>query len=244
MRYRLTIEYDGTPFVGWQRQQAPDSVQQVLEEALAVALRHPVVLFGSGRTDAGVHAWGQVAHFDTDAVLDGERLRESVNALVRPHPIVIRSAEPVPDTFHARTSARQRTYVYVIQNTPHPPALDRDRVWHVRAPLDAAQMQRAGDMLIGKHDFSTFRAAAFQAKSPVKTLDELRVEREGDRILITARARSFMHHQVRNIVGSLVSVGSGRWTIADFEDAFRACDRKRGGETAPARGLYFIGVRY
>ncbi len=244
MRYRLTIEYDGTPFVGWQRQQAPNSVQQVLEEALAVALRHPVVLFGSGRTDAGVHAWGQVAHFDTDKAVDAARLRESLNALVRPWPITIRAAEPAPDAFHARTSAKQRTYVYVIQNTLFPPALDKDRVWHVRAPLDARTMQQAGDLLIGKHDFSTFRATACQAKSPVKTLDELRVERSEDKILITLRARSFLHHQVRNIAGSLMYVGCGRWTIADFERAFRACDRTKGGETAPAQGLYFVGVRY
>lgn len=244
MRYRLIIEYDGTPFVGWQRQQAPNSVQQVLEEALATALRHPVVLFGSGRTDAGVHAWGQVAHFDTPAVLDEDRLRESVNALVRPHPITVCAVAGVSDTFHARTSAKQRTYTYVIQNTPYPPSLDKNRVWHVRAPLDAQKMQQAGDILIGKHDFSTFRATACQAKSPVKTLDELMVQRTGDKVLITVRARSFLHHQVRNIAGSLMYVGCGRWTIADFEKAFRACDRTKGGETAPPQGLYFVDVRY
>lgn len=244
MRYKLLIEYDGTLFVGWQRQQNPASVQQVLEEALAVALRAKTTLFGSGRTDAGVHALGQAAHFDAEKAVDVGKLRESLNALVRPWPIAVRDIQPVSDTFHARFSARQREYLYLIQNTRFPPALTASRVWWVVHPLNAERMQEAGNLLLGKHDFSTFRATACQAKSPVKTLDFIEVGRQEEMVSVRVRARSFLHHQVRNIVGSLVCVGTGKWSVGDFRKAFEKRDRTAGGETAPACGLYFVSVRF
>ncbi len=244
MRYKLTVEYDGTPFVGWQKQEGCLSVQSVLEKAVSIAVREPVDVQGSGRTDAGVHAVGQVAHFDCATEQNVYKLRESLNALVRPHPISIKSVEPVSDDFHARFSARQREYLYKIQNTRFPPALDHQRVWWFVHPLDEVKMQQAADLLIGKHDLSTFRASQCQAKSPVKTIDELTVSREGDFVLIRIKARSFLYHQVRNIAGSLAYVGCGKWTVDDFKHAFQACDRTKGGETAPASGLYFISVRY
>lgn len=244
MRYKLTIEYDGTPFVGWQKQENRLSVQGVLEKAISVAVREPVDVQGSGRTDAGVHALGQVAHFDCSTEQNTYKLRESINALVRPHPISVKEIDLVPDDFHARFSARQRSYLYKIQNTRFPPALDRNRVWWFVHPLDEIKMQQAANLLIGKHDLSTFRAAQCQAKSPVKTIDSLTVSREGNFILIQIKARSFLYHQVRNIAGSLAYVGCGKWTVEDFKEAFEACDRKRGGETAPAQGLYFVSVCY
>ena len=244
MRYKLTLEYDGTPFCGWQRQQSQSSVQETLEKALKTALRHSVELVGSGRTDTGVHALGQVAHFDTDTPADPYKLRESLNALVRPNPISVREIEPVSEDFHARFSAKQRAYLYRIQNTRFPPALENNRVWWFVHPLDEEKMQRAAQMLIGKHDLSTFRAAGCQAKSPLKTIDEINIVRKGDEVQVEIKARSFLYHQVRNIVGSLVYVGCGKWSIDDFESAFKACDRTRGGETAPAHGLYFMSVKY
>ena len=244
MRYKLLIEYDGTPFVGWQRQQDQLSVQEVLEKALSVAVREKIEIQGSGRTDTGVHALGQVAHFDTIQPVDLYKLRESINALVRPHPISIKEIKLVSDDFHARFSAKQRTYLYQIQNTRYPPALDKNRVWWFVHPLDEIKMQEAADLLIGKHDLSTFRASQCQAKSPVKTIDEIQIIRTNENVLIQIKARSFLYHQVRNIVGSLVYVGCGKWTVRDFEKAFRACDRKKGGETAPACGLYFVSVQY
>ena len=244
LRYRLTIEYDGTPFCGWQRQSGQTTVQEVLEVALQTALRQPIELVGSGRTDTGVHALGQVAHFDTDVTVDTYRLRESLNALVRPHPISVLGIEVVPDTFHARFSAKQRAYLYRIQNTRFPPALNRDRVWWYVHPLNESAMQEAANLLIGKHDLSTFRASGCQAHSPVKTIDTITIRRTGVEVCITIKARSFLYHQVRNIVGSLVYVGCGKWSVADFESAFQSRDRKRGGETAPACGLYFISVDF
>ena len=217
MRYKLTIEYDGTPFCGWQKQQGQLTVQEVLEKAISTAVRESVDLQGSGRTDTGVHALAQVAHFDCQTEQDLYKLRESLNALVRPYPISVRAIESVSDDFHARFSAKQRSYIYKIQNTKFPPALNTNRVWWLTYPLDIERMQRAADMLIGKHDLSTFRAAGCQAKSPVKTIDEIQVEREGDFVLVYIKAKSFLYHQVRNIVGSLAYVGYGKWTIDDFE---------------------------
>ena len=244
MRYKLTIEYDGTPFCGWQKQAGQLTVQEVLEQAISTAVRESVDLQGSGRTDTGVHALGQVAHFDCQTQQDTYRLRESLNALVRPHPISVLSVEPVSDDFHARFSAKQRTYIYKIQNTPFPPALETNRVWWVNYPLDIEKMQQAADMLIGKHDLSTFRASQCQAKSPVKTIDEITIQRQDNQVLIQIKARSFLYHQVRNIVGSLAYVGYGKWSVDDFRSAFMACDRRCGGETAPACGLYFVSVAY
>ncbi len=243
MRYKLVIEYDGTPFVGWQRQKDGVSVQEVLEKALSTAVREPITLFGCGRTDTGVHAFSQVAHFDTEKQLDCFRMLESLNALVRPYPVSIHSIEPVEDSFHARFSARERTYIYRIANTQYPPALEQNRVWWYKYPLDAEKMNEAAQLLVGKHDFSTFRASECQAKSPVKTIDSIQIYRTPDNhIEMVIKARSFLHHQVRNIIGTLVLVGCGKWGIADFQHALDACDRRAGGQTAPAQGLYFVNV--
>ena len=244
-RYKLTLEYDGTPFIGWQKQSGHLSVQGVVEDALKTALRKPVTVWGSGRTDAGVHALGQVAHFETDTKVDCYRLFESLNALVRPNPIVVRGIEPVADDFHARFSAKKRTYVYKIQNTRYPAVgLMEKRAWWVRLPLDIEKMQKAANLMLGKHDFSTFRASECQAKSPIKTLDSCDIKRNGDMVEIWVSAKSFLHHQVRNMAGALVRVGTGKWSVTDFEKAFNACDRTKGAETAPAHGLYFVEVKY
>ena len=244
MRYKLIIEYDGTAFCGWQKQQGQTTVQEVLEKAIGIATRQTIDLYGSGRTDTGVHALAQVAHFDCDENLDLYKFRESINALVRPHPISIRDVTTVSDDFHARFSAKQRSYLYKIQNTRYPPALNVNRVWWYTYPLDEQKMQQAANLLIGKHDLSTFRAAGCQAKSPLKTIDEISVIRTGDLISVEIKAKSFLYHQVRNIVGSLVYVGSGKWTLDDFKSAFEAKNRTKGGETAPASGLYFKDVLY
>ena len=245
MRYKMTLEYDGTPFIGWQKQSGQLSVQGTLETALKTALRETVTVWGCGRTDAGVHALGQIAHFESQQKIDTYKLFESLNALVRPYPIVIRAIEEVPDTFHARFSAKKRTYVYKIQNTPYPAvALTNLRAWWIRLPLDTDKMQQAANLLIGKHDFSTFRASECQAKSPIKTLDSCEIKRNGDNVEIWVSARSFLHHQVRNMAGALVRVGTQKWSVKDFQKAFEACDRTKGAETAPAHGLYFVEVQY
>lgn len=244
MRYKLVIEYDGTPFVGWQEQAEQTSVQGVLQKALETALRHPVTVWGSGRTDTGVHAIAQVAHIETNEALNTYRLFESLNALVRPYPISIKSIEKASDDFHARFSAKKRHYVYKIQNTPYPPSLNKGKVWWIRQKLDTDKMQQAANLLLGKHDFSTFRASECQAKSPIKTLDECTIIPNDEFIECRLSAKSFLHHQVRNIVGSLVLVGQGKWSVDKFKHAFEACDRTKGGPTAPAEGLYFESVEY
>ncbi|MDR3514755.1 MAG: tRNA pseudouridine(38-40) synthase TruA [Azospirillaceae bacterium] len=243
-RWKLTIEYDGRPFVGWQRQDNGPSVQQHLEEAVTRLSGETVRVHAAGRTDAGVHALGQVCHFDFDKALPAERLRDALNYYLRPQPISILSVEAVDTDFHARLSARGRAYVYRILNRRAPPALDSGRVWHVARPLDPDLMHDAAQLLIGRHDFSTFRASLCQANSPVKTLDVLNVARVGEEIHISAEARSFLHHQIRNITGTLELVGAGRWSKADVGAALAACDRRRGGPTAPADGLYFIRAIY
>lgn len=244
MRYKLLIEYDGTNFVGWQRQKSGLAVQEVIEQALKTALREEVTLFGSGRTDTGVHALGQVAHFETNQNLNLFKIRESLNALIRPHLISIHEVTKVSDDFHARFSAIERSYTYQILNTPFPPALLKNKAWWVRTPLDMDQMQKAADLLIGKHDFSTFRASECQAKSPIKTINSIYFEKQDDIIKMHISAKSFLHHQVRNIIGSLVLVGQKKWSINDFETAFKGKDRRLGGPTAPAEGLYFVSVQY
>lgn len=244
MRYKLVIEYDGSDFYGWQRQEKQRSVQQVLEEAISICTKQNVTVFAAGRTDTGVHAIGQVAHLDLDEFVEPFVLQGSINALVRPHKVCVKSAEIVSDAFHARFDAQQRRYIYKIQNTRYPPILNATRVCHFAKPLDEKQMQKASDLLIGKHDFSTFRASECQAKSPIKTMDSITVRRMGDIIEIELTARSFLHHQVRNIAGSLMWVGCGKWTVADFKEAFEACDRRRGGPTAVPYGLYFVEVTY
>lgn len=243
-RYRVTIEYDGGGYVGWQRQDNGPSIQQSIEEAVFGFCGETVRVYGAGRTDAGVHALGQVAHIDIEKETSADTVRDALNAHLGDQPISILAAEAVSADFHARTSARERVYLYRILNRRPPPATDRGRVWHVGVPLDAAAMHEAARHLVGQHDFTTFRASLCQAKSPIKTLDALDVERYGDEIRIHARARSFLHHQVRNMAGTLERVGAGKWSGDDVAVALAARDRSAGGPTAPPDGLYLVSVGY
>ena len=243
-RWKLTVEYDGSDFVGWQRQDNGPSVQQSLEEAVERLAGETVRVHGAGRTDAGVHALGQVAHFDIGKDLSERAIRDGLNHHMRPARITVLTADAVSQDFHARVSARERGYVYRIINRRTPLALDRGRAWQTGRLLDAEAMNDAARVLIGKHDFTTFRASMCQANSPVKTLDVLTVVRVGDEIRITARARSFLHHQIRNITGTLVQVGEGRWSVERVRQALEARDRSKGGPTAPPDGLYFTDVVY
>jgi tRNA pseudouridine38-40 synthase len=243
-RYKLTIEYDGTPFVGWQRQHNGPSVQGALEDAVLAFSGERRAVSGAGRTDAGVHALGQVAHLDLADERPVDTVRSAVNFHLKPNPIVITEAEIVPADFHARFSATARRYRYLILNRRAPPALDRNRVWHVPVPLDAEAMADAAAMLVGHHDFNSFRSTACQAKSSIRTLDQLDVERVGERIQIAVGARSFLHNQVRILVGTLQFVGRGQWTRHDVAAALVARDRTRAGPTAPPQGLCLTEVRY
>ena len=243
-RYKLTLEYDGRGFVGWQRQDNGPSVQAALEAAVKRFCGEAVTAHAAGRTDAGVHALAQVAHIDLDEETGADTLRDALNFHLRPAAVAVLAAEAVADDFHARFSATERAYRYRIVNRRAPLALDRGRAWFVPVPLDAGAMHEAARALLGKHDFTSFRAGECQAKSPVKTLDALEVSRDGDEIRIEARARSFLHHQVRNMAGSLRLAGEGKWSRADMERALAARDRRAAGPTAPADGLYLIGVRY
>jgi tRNA pseudouridine38-40 synthase len=244
-RYRLLLEYDGAPFVGWQRQAEGLSVQQAIEDAAAHlnAGVAPTCL-AAGRTDAGVHAAGQVAQLDLDREFPPDRVRDALNFHTRPLPLAVLDCSIAPDGWHARFSAIERAYEYVILNRRPPAALELGRAWHVPVPLDEAAMHAAAQVLVGRHDFSSFRAASCQADSPLRTLTELSVARDGEHIRIFARARSFLHHQVRNIVGTLHQVGRSRWAAADVAAILAARDRSRAGETAPAHGLTFLWVRY
>jgi tRNA pseudouridine38-40 synthase len=243
-RYRLTLEYDGGPFRGWQRQSDGGSVQQALEGAVRGFCGEDVQAVAAGRTDAGVHARGQVAHLDLSRPVTPETLRNALNYHLRPRPIVVLAAAAVPGDFHARFSAKARHYLYRIVNRRAPLALEAGRAWQVPTPLDAEIMHEAAQRLIGRHDFSSFRGALCQAKSPVKTLDRLTIRRLGDRVEITARARSFLHHQVRNMVGTLKLIGEGRFAVAHVETVLAARDRAAAGPTAPACGLYLMRVDY
>ena len=244
-RYRFTLEYDGRPFVGWQRQTNGLAVQQVIETALTLLEGgRPVQIQGAGRTDAGVHATGQVAHVDLLKVWRPDRLRDAINANVRPYPVAAVEVAEVPETFEARFSAIRRRYIYRILNRRAPPTRATGQVWHVARQLDVAAMQAAAQRLLGMHDFTTFRASECQAASPVRTLERLDVIATGETIDIHAAARSFLHHQVRSIVGSLEHVGSGKWTGQDLEDALDARDRRRCGTVAPPDGLFLVGVDY
>ncbi len=243
-RFKLVVEYDGTPFCGWQFQTTDRSVQQAIEEAVLKFSGQALRVQAAGRTDAGVHATHQVVHLDLDKEWRPDTVRDAINAHLKPEPVSILSATRVPDDFNARMSARKRHYLYRIVNRRPPVALDMNRVWQVPWPLDSDAMHEAAQVLVGKHDFSTFRAAECQAASPVKTLDRLDVERIGDEIRLFASARSFLHHQVRSMTGSLVHVGSGKWTKADLRDALDSRDRARCGPMAPPSGLYLIGVDY
>jgi tRNA pseudouridine38-40 synthase len=243
-RFKLTLEYDGTGLVGWQRQAKGLSVQEILEIAAERFCGKRVTVHGAGRTDAGVHALGQVAHLDLPRDYPPDTVRNALNQHVKPHAVAVRKVERVESGFDARRSARGRVYRYRILNRRPPAALDRGRVWHVGPRLDVAAMQEGAQSLVGKHDFTTFRDTLCQAKSPVKTLDVLDVARQGDEILVEARARSFLHHQVRNMVGTLQLVGTGKWKPADVGKALEKRDRRAGGPTAPPDGLYLVEVIY
>jgi tRNA pseudouridine38-40 synthase len=243
-RYRLCIEYDGGPFVGWQRQDNGPSVQGVLEDAIQKLSARRVNVIGAGRTDAGVHALGQVAHFDLDKDYPPDKVRDALNYHLRPAPVSVLEAAVADAEFHARFSATARHYLFRILNRRSPPALDRAKVWHVAVPLDADAMHAAAQHLVGNHDFTTFRAAECQARTPVKTLDRLDVFRRGEEIHIEASARSFLHHQVRSIAGTLKLVGEGKWLPRDVKSALEARDRAACGPVSPPDGLYLVKVDY
>jgi len=243
-RHKLTIEYDGRGFVGWQRQENGPSVQQALERAVTRFCGENVNIFAAGRTDAGVHALGQVAHFDIDRDARPETVRDALNFHLKPEPVAVLKAETVQRDFHARFSARERAYLYRITNRRAPLALERGRTWWVPTPLDIPAMADAAQVLVGRHDFTSFRASICQAASPIKTLDTVAVVGDGEEIRIEVCARSFLHHQVRNIVGTLRRVGEGKWTAADVAAVLAARDRTKAGPTAPAEGLYLVSVSY
>lgn len=243
-RYRLDIEYDGSAFCGWQRQANALAVQQVIEEALAAVDGAPVVIKGAGRTDTGVHATAQVATCDLSKDWRGDKLRDAVNAHMRPHLVAIRKAEVVADDFDARFSATRRHYLYRIINRRPPLTIDAGKAWLVKRPLNAEAMHEAAQQLVGRHDFSTFRDADCQAESPVRTLDRLDISRVGEEIHVYTSARSFLHRQVRSMVGSIEHVGSGKWSARELRAVLESKDRTRCGQVAPAAGLYLIGVDY
>ena len=243
-RYKLTVEYDGRPFSGWQIQADQLTVQGLLTAAVEALSGDKTLVQGAGRTDAGVHARAQVAHADLTKEWDTDTIRDALNAHLRPHPIAILAAERAADDFNARTSAIRRHYLYRIINRRADLTLEAGRAWRVPRPLDAAAMHKAAQRLIGKHDFTTFRSTECQAKSPVKTLDILKVERSGEDVYVTSVARSFLHNQVRSMVGSLVPVGEGKWSPDDLAKALEARDRAACGPVAPPDGLYLINVEY
>ena len=243
-RFRLTLEYDGSPFVGWQRQDNGPSVQGALEDAIEKLSGERVTVTGAGRTDAGVHALGQAAHFDLEKFFEPGKVRDALNHFLRPNPVVVLDAAVADAEFHARFSAKARHYLFRILNRRSPPALDDKRVWHVSPKLDADAMHAAAQMLVGQHDFTTFRAAECQAQSPVKTLDRLDVSRRADEIHIEASARSFLHHQIRSFAGTLKQVGEGKWRARDVAEALAAKDRARCGPVSPPDGLYLVRVDY
>ena len=243
-RYRLLLEFDGEPFVGWQRQENGPSVQARLEEAVAAMTGETVTSVAAGRTDAGVHAMALPVHLDLGREIAPEKLRAGLDFHLRPQPVVVLEARKVPAEFHARFSALARHYVYRILNRRAPPALDRGRVWHIGKRLSVERMHEAAQALVGKHDFTSFRSSECQAASPVKTLTRITVIRHGDEIAIRVTAPSFLHHQVRNIVGTLALVGDDTKPVSFVATALRACDRSAAGPTAPARGLYFERADY
>jgi tRNA pseudouridine38-40 synthase len=243
-RFALTLEFDGGPFMGLQRQAHGPSVQQAVEEAVLAVTGETVTMHAAGRTDAGVHALAMRVHVDVARDIAPFRLQEALNARLRPAPVAVIACKVVPGDWHARFSCIGRSYFYRVVNRRAPLTLDRGKAWLVRAPLDAAAMHRAAQALVGRHDFTTFRSAHCQAASPVKTLDRLDVRREGEQVLVEAEARSFLHHQVRSMVGCLVLVGLGRWPEARIAEVLAARDRQRLGLNAPADGLYFVAAKY
>jgi tRNA pseudouridine38-40 synthase len=243
-RYKLTVEYDGRPFAGWQIQVNQLTVQGLLTSAIEALSGDKTLVQGAGRTDAGVHARGQVAHVDLSKDWETDTIRDALNAHLRPHPVAILSAERVADDFSARTSAIRRHYLYRVINRRADLTIEAGRAWRVPRPLDASAMHAAAQRLIGKHDFTTFRSTECQAKSPVKTLDVLKVERTGEDVYVTSTARSFLHNQVRSMVGSLVQVGEGKWSPDDLAKVLEARDRTACGPVAPPDGLYLMKVDY
>ncbi len=243
-RYRMTVEYDGGPYKGFQAQADLPTVQASLERAVQAFCGETVRLHAAGRTDTGVHATGQVVHIDLEKAWRTEVVRDALNAHLVPEPIAVVDVELVQGDFHARFSAQGRAYEYRILNRRAPPALDRGKVWHVKKPLDAAAMHAAAQALTGHHDFTTFRDVNCQARSPEKTLDEVRVWRTGDEVRLAFSARSFLHRQVRSMTGSIAEVGAGRWSAADLAAALEAKDRAACGPVAPALGLCLVGVTY
>ena len=243
-RYRLTLEYDGSGFVGWQRQDNGRSVQQALEQAAAHLCRADVAMVAAGRTDAGVHATGQVVHADLPQAYPPDNVRNALNHYLKPEPVAVLAAQVVDDSFHARFSATRRSYLFRILNRRPPPVLERDRVWWVSRVLDHTAMAEAAALLVGHHDFTSFRASECQSRSAEKTLDVLTVTRVGDEVRVVAEARSFLHHQVRNMVGTLALVGRGSWHPSDVARALAARNRAAAGPTAPASGLYLTAVGY
>lgn len=249
-RWKLTVEYDGTNFSGWQRQDNALSVQQVLEEAVHKFSGETVNAQVAGRTDAGVHAVGQVAHIDLERESDAKTVRDAINFHMRPHRVAVVKAEPAHREFHARMSAVKRVYCYRILERRAEPIVDADRVWHVNLPLDVAAMAKGAKFLLGTHDFTSFRAAECQAKSPLRTMDRLDVIENksgaafGKHIEIWAEARSFLHHQIRNIAGTLKLVGEGKWQPEDVKRVLEARHRAEAGPTAPPSGLTFMRVDY
>ena len=243
-RFKLTLEYDGGPFIGWQRQENGHSVQAALEDAVTDFCSESALVEGAGRTDAGVHALGQIAHVDIEKETDAGTVRDALNFHLRSVPISVLAAEAVDENFHARFSARKRTYLYRILDRRPAPAIDKGRVWWVPFSLNVDVMHEAAQGLLGRHDFSSFRAAQCQAGSPVKTLDMLDVSRAGEEVHINAQARSFLHHQVRNFAGTLKLVGEGKWKPGEVAAVLAAGDRTRAGPTAPPVGLYLVSVTY
>jgi tRNA pseudouridine38-40 synthase len=243
-RYRLDLEYDGGPYKGFQAQADLPTVQGSIERAVQAFCGGELRLQAAGRTDTGVHALQQVAHIDLEREWKPQVVRDALNAHLVPEPIAILAADLAPEGFHARSSAKRRRYLYRIVNRMAPPTLEKHRVWHLKKPLDVAAMGEAASALIGHHDFTTFRDVDCQAKSPLKTLDEARIWREGDEVRLAFSARSFLHRQVRSMTGCLAEVGAGRWTPADLKAALDAKDRTRCGQVAPAEGLYLAAVEY
>ena len=243
-RFALTVEFDGRPFMGWQRQDHGPSVQQAIEDAAFAVTGERTAVHAAGRTDAGVHGAAMRAHLDIEKPITAFRLGEALNARLRPNPVAILACEEVPGDWHARFSCLGRAYEYRIVNRRAPLTWEKGLAWQVAQPLDAAAMHEAAQLLVGRHDFTTFRSAHCQSASPLKSLDVLSVARSGDRVSVVAEARSFLHHQVRSMVGCLALVGLGRWSIADMADALAAADRTRLGLNAPPDGLFFMRARY
>lgn len=243
-RYKIIIEYDGTGLAGWQRQNHDPSVQQYIEQAIKNFSREDVVVHGAGRTDAGVHALGQVAHFDLNKNYPVKEVKGAINYNLKPNKIIITDCVEVDPDFHSRFSAIKRYYRYDILNRDSHCIFDIDRAWHIRDELNILNMQKAANLLLGEHDFTSFRAAKCQAKSAIKTMDEINISKENDKIILNLKATSFLHHMVRNIVGSLALVGMNKWKIEDIKIVLEEKDRSKAGPTAPACGLYFLKVDY